>query len=50
MKWHADSDKGEEISSSIFTLKKTFFNSYVEHGWRLYFDVSWSNIPLQTAC
>ena len=48
--WHADSDKGEQINFSIVNLKKTLFNSYVEYGWGLCFDSSWSNIPFQTVC
>ena len=49
IQWHADSDKGEEISFSVIRIKKTLFNCYDEFGWRMYFDVEWNNIALQAA-
>ena len=40
----------EEISTSAIEIKKYVFNSYVEHSWRVIFDVLWSNTPLQSTC
>ena len=43
VEWFEDEANGEEISYSIVEIKKTLFNSYVNIGWRLFFDAEWNN-------
>ena len=43
----ADESKNEEVSYSIVIIYKKDFNNHIEHGWRLCFDIPWSNVPLQ---
>ena len=43
-------DSNEEISAPVVEIKKSVFNSYVDHSWRMVFDVPWSNITLQSSC
>jgi hypothetical protein len=47
--WDANDDMNEEASSSVVEIRKTSFNTYKEHAWRLYYNVAWNNIPLQSA-
>ena len=47
IEWVADESKNEDVSYAIVKIDKKDFNTYVEHGWRLHFDVPWSNVPLQ---
>ena len=39
----------EDVSVSIIEIKKSVFNSYVEHSQQLFFDIEWSNKLLQDA-
>ena len=48
IKWHADEEKGEEVSYSVVEIKKTMFNCYADTGWRLFFNVRWNNKMLQS--
>ena len=47
VKWESNADY--DSSTSIVEIKKSMFNVYVEHSWRLFFDVEWSNKLLQLA-
>ena len=49
VQWGANEINNEDVSTSIVEVKKSVFNSYVEHSWRLFFDIEWSNKPLQDA-
>ena len=49
VQWHADDDKGEEISFYVVQIKKSVFNCYVEFGKRMFFDGAWNNLALQDA-
>ena len=46
VRWHANVDNDKEESHSIVTFKRSLFNVCKEKGWRLYFDMPWSNLPL----
>ena len=39
VQWDTNDDSNEEIIVSVVEIKKSFFNSYFEHFWRMVFDV-----------
>ena len=43
-----DANKDEDATYSVIVIKITKFNKYVEHGWRLHFDVEWNNKMIQS--
>ena len=45
MEIELDANKGndEDIGTYIVKIKKSVFNTYAEHSWRLLFDFEWEN-------
>ena len=48
-RWHANNFTENEERVTVVEIQKSRFNSYEEHGWRLFFDVPWNHKPLQAS-
>ena len=43
---HENTNNGESASYYIVTFCKSSFNACKVKGWRPFYDMSWSNVPL----